>query len=161
MDIVLFILLIIFIMSFLVLICLLSFKKTRDYKTFQIVSASILFFLGIFLLLVLYYGVGIPIRESAISHEKEEYFLFSPFSSREIYQKYWDEMRGSEYLFSVVEITKTEQDTLKEIFSREKFVPDLFVVLNDKFYPITEEQKNTILELNLNEEQIKKFLGWK
>jgi len=54
--------------------------------------------------------------------------IYSPFDNREIYEKYWESTKNNQYLFSVVEITKTEKDTLNEIFFQKAFVPDLFVV---------------------------------
>ena len=107
----------------------------------------------------LYPEAGVPLSISSNNS-------YSPFDNGIIFQKYWESERDGQYLFSVIKITRTEKDTLDEIFSSDiknlpvKEIKDYFVVFDNNFYSITKEQKDEIIKLDLDEERIKKYLNW-
>jgi hypothetical protein len=117
---------------------------------------------SIFSTVYFYQSVGVPQRGDS------NFSPFDPFDNGKIFKKVWESKRGSDTLFSVVNFSLwhngvnswVKKDTLPEVlFTRKQVVPDsVFVVLHNKFVPITYEQAYKILKMEISEKQIDEFL---
>lgn len=154
---------VLFVIIFACILVLLLFVKVNGWQGHILRWYSALFSLLIVLIicLVFHANVGKPLM---IGNAE-----YSPFDNGKIFQTYWTSTRGNEKLFSVIEIKGhddwTEKDTLAEVFYRTepiiKPIPELFVVFDNNFYRITEQQKNEILKIKMVPEQIKNYIWMK
>ena len=121
-------------------------------------SAIVLSILAVSLLtFTLFKKVGVPTPARSYNNIVFDY-PFSPFYDGKIFETYWVGIRNKQILFSVVDITRERKDTLKEVFISDKIIPSRFILLDNQFCPINEEQIKLIQRLNLDIGQIKKLL---
>jgi hypothetical protein len=139
-----------------------SSKERKNVLTvFSLLSFIIV--LSFFIVITLYSEVGIP---------QEKYSVYYPIQNGEVYEKTWSSEKDGKFLFSVARFCLNEEggrdifprvsgilkDFMNEIFSSETSVPNLFVVIDNKFVSITKEQANKILKMKLEGEKINRFL---
>lgn len=136
-------------------------KKTTAWGILSLVSIIVFFSVS---------SVGYFYQSAGVPQRGDNSAPFDPFDNGRIFKKVWESKRGNETLFSVVHFSLwhndstswVKKDTLPEVFTRKQIVPDsVFVVLEDEFVQITSEQAYKILKMEIDEKQIKNFLGIK
>ncbi len=104
---------------------------------------------------------------SAVGKAQDATYVYYPFNNGTIYEKTWESKRNGEFLFSVAressyengKIWNIEKDSLPEVFSSPVSIPELFIVLDGKFLPISERERDEIFYMGYDETRVKKFLN--